>query len=166
MVITLKQEKTGDHRTRHGMYGTKLYKSWTGMLQRCNNPNDPQYINYSGRGITVCEEWKKPEIFFSWAFSHGYHEGLTIDRIDNNKGYFPDNCRWITMDAQQRNKRNNRVIEFNGEKHCVAEWAEITGISWRVILYRLDNWPVEKVFTTPVRQRKKSIKEDTTNGFN
>lgn len=132
----------------HGMYGTRLYHIWNGFRGRCLNPNNKDYKNYGGRGITICKEWNKSENFFKWALQNGYKDNLTLDRIDTNKSYSPNNCRWITSNEQQRNKRNNRILEFNGEKHCITEWSEITGINRGTIVSRLrHNWDIEKTLT-------------------
>ena len=140
--------KTIKFQKKHGMCGTRLYHIWTGLIGRCLNPNNKDFVYYGGRGITVCEDWKIPENFFEWAFSSGYSANLTLDRINCNKGYSPDNCRWITNSEQQRNRRNNRIIEYNGEKHCIAEWAEITGINQQTIYSRLVyGWPIDKILT-------------------
>ena len=142
------RDDLGKFKARHGMYGTKLYHIWNGLTGRCLNPNNKDYQDYGGRGITVCDEWRIPEMFFGWAFLNGYNVDLSLDRIDTNKGYSPDNCRWITMPEQQRNKRNNRLIEYNGEIHCVSEWAELTGIPKGTITSRLRyGWTPEEIFT-------------------
>lgn len=100
------------------------YSRWTSMKSRCENPRDPSYANYGGRGIKVCKEWHDFNTFRKWAESSGYEKGLTIDRIDVNGDYCPENCRWATNKEQQRNKRCNVVIEHNGERKCASEWAE------------------------------------------
>lgn len=146
-VISIRDAK-GRYTKKHGMYGTRLYHIWNGLRERCLNPNNKDYNNYGGRGITVCKEWDNAESFFKWALWSGYNDNLTLDRIDTNKGYCPSNCRWITSDEQQRNKRNNVILEFNGEKHCIAEWSEITGIKQSTIISRLRyGWDVEKTLT-------------------
>ena len=85
---------------RHGMRHKRIYNIWRSMRQRCNNPNCRNYKNYGARGVTVCAEWEDPKKFFLWANVAGYDDGLTIDRIDCEKGYSPDNCRWISQKAQ------------------------------------------------------------------
>ena len=141
------------------MYGTRLYHVWNGMMGRCGNPNNKDFSIYGGRGITVCDEWKTPDIFFDWALKNGYGENLTLDRIDTNGGYSPSNCRWVTNLEQQRNKRNNKMLSFNGETHCVAEWSEITGIDKRTINSRLIlGWSIERALTCPVQHHKPTVR--------
>jgi hypothetical protein len=107
----------------------RLFNIWTSMKQRCNNPNATYYEYYGGKGIAVCDEWKIYKNFRSWAKENGYEESLSIDRIDNIKGYSPKNCRWITMKEQQSNKRNNILIDFKGEIVTLAELSRRTGFS-------------------------------------
>ncbi len=87
---------------------TRLYHLWNQMIQRCNNPNASNFNNYGARGITVCAEWLDPYLFMGWALLNGYRDGLTIDRIHNNQGYNPDNCRWVTNEIQGINKRKSK----------------------------------------------------------
>lgn len=98
--------------TPHGGSRTRLYRIWGGMKSRCYNPKHQKYPNYGGRGITICPEWLHGfKAFQEWALSHGYRDDLTIDRIDNDKGYSPENCRWITNLEQQHNKRKSLLCE-------------------------------------------------------
>lgn len=90
-----------------GLSGTKLYASWANMKARCYDPKTNRFECYGGRGIGVCDEWMEFRPFFDWAIANGYKLGLSIDRIDNDRGYSPDNCRWVTRKAQQKNKRNS-----------------------------------------------------------
>lgn len=91
---------------KHGMFGTRIYNIWATIIQRCENPNSENYEYYGGRNISMCPEWRNDfQIFYDWAMNNGYTEDLTIDRIDNDKGYNPDNCRWATWTVQARNKR-------------------------------------------------------------
>lgn len=135
---------------------SRLRHTWANMCTRCNNPNSPVYKNYGGRGITVCEEWKHHFApFEEWALKNGYTDELTLDRIDNNKGYSPDNCRFVTYKQQNQNRRDNVVLEFNGEKKCLTEWARVMGIGQSVLFRRLKRgWSTEKALTFPVDHRK------------
>lgn len=123
------------------------------MLKRCYKSTDKGYARYGAKGITVCDEWKnKCFNFYKWAKENGYKEGLTIDRIDNNKGYSPDNCRWTTRKVQAVNRSCTRWIVFNEQKHTLKEWAEITGISYQVLADRIYRygWTVDKALTTKI----------------
>lgn len=129
----------------------KLRYKWGSMITRCINPNSPNYINYGKRGITVCNEWRKFSNFFLWCINNGYKEGLSIDRIDVNKGYYPDNCRFITLEEQQGNKRNNRhfIDPFDGEELCLAAIAKKYGIPEETLRKRIDKYHIslEKALT-------------------
>lgn len=107
----------------------ELFNVWQTMKTRCENPSRDNYERYGGRGITVCEEWQKAENFVVWALNNGYKRGLQLDRIDNSKGYSPDNCRFVTPKANSRNRRNTKFLTVNGETKCVAEWCEIISVS-------------------------------------
>lgn len=133
--------------TIHGKSKLRVYQIWIDMINRCYNPKIKNYKNYGARGITVCAEWKSSlECFLKWAFSHGYSEDLTIDRIDVNGNYEPSNCRWATTIEQGRNKRNNRRITHNGRTQTATDWAEELNIPRSRIFNRIDNlgWPPEK----------------------
>lgn len=117
--------------TTHGKSHTRLYKTWRNMKQRCYNPNNTYYHRYGGRGITVCADWKQNfKAFYDWAMTSGYQDDLSIDRINNDKGYSPDNCRWATRKVQERNKSRNRLVELNGKTKTLAEWCEIYAVDY------------------------------------
>lgn len=131
----------------------RLRSIWTDMHRRCEVPSRADYQWYGARGISVCEEWSSFENFASWSMSHGYGEDLTLDRERNEGNYEPSNCRWVTVKHQERNRRNNDVIEFIGIKKCLSEWAEDVGISQAALwnrIYKL-GWSIEKSLCTPVR---------------
>jgi len=124
--------------TTHGSYGTPEYRVWRGMKDRCFNPNSASYADYGGRGITVCDKWVNS--FQAFLADMGPRpDGASIDRIDNNKGYESGNCRWADRITQARNKRNNSLIEHEGETRTLSEWAERAGMpAWKLSqrLYR------------------------------
>ena len=150
----LSAEKTVERCYKHGGTNTRLYRIWSGMIERCHNPNHKGYKNYGARGIAVCDAWKSSfAAFQEWALSNGYSEDLTIDRKDNDKPYCPENCRWLTLSAQQHHKRDNHLITYNGETHNIAEWVKITGIKRGTIEKRLRlGWPPDKAVSTPPRR--------------
>lgn len=144
----MQRNPEGRFETVHGMNKTKLHRVWSQMKQRCFNENDKAYCRYGARGISVCDEWVEFIPFHDWAMSNGYEEGLTIDRINNDGDYCHNNCRWVDHKAQNRNYSRNHIVEFNGERHCIKEWSEITGIKSGTILWRLRNGkPLEEVFS-------------------
>lgn len=121
----LYRETVGDARRKHGMTGTRIYGIWKAMRSRCLNVNNKSYENYGGRGISVCNEWGGEDgfkNFHDWSMKHGYADNLTIDRIDVNGDYTPNNCRWITQHEQTRNKRNTINITAHGKTMCLADW--------------------------------------------
>lgn len=142
-----KSESSSKRFKKHGGRNSKLYRIWSNMKDRCNNPDCKAYRDYGGRGIKVCEEWTDDfSAFQKWALANGYKEGLTIDRKDNDKGYSPDNCRWTDRKIQGNNKRNCRYITYKGQRKTVAEWSEITGIPHETLLYRLNHgWETERI---------------------
>ena len=137
-----------DRLTKHGMAGTSVYKIWSAIHQRCTNKDNSNYHNYGGRGITICDEWLKFEGFYK---DMGEANGLTIDRIDNNKGYSKDNCRWATRKEQANNLRSNVLITYKGETKTVGEWADITGMNIDTLRRRVyDGWGADRVIEEPV----------------
>lgn len=138
----------------HGGTGTRLHKIWLSMRERCYRVNHTYYKNYGGRGIKICDEWQTFESFRDWAMSHGYADNLTIDRIDYDGDYSPDNCRWSTMKEQQNNKRSNRVVAYRGKKYTLTELAEKSGLKKTTLKERLNmGWSVEDAVNRPVRLR-------------
>ena len=126
----------------------RLHNIYYKMRQRCNNPNNKSYPNYGGRGITYCDEWEDTKNFIEWALSNGYNDELTLDRIDPNGNYCPENCRWITIQEQQRNRRNNQTITWNNETHCYNEWDVILGYPIGTIGQRIRRgWSEEDALT-------------------
>lgn len=125
------------HRT-HGLSNSRLFHTWTNMIQRCSNPNNKRYKDYGGRGITVCEEWKHDFMsFYNWAMTHGYRDDLTIDRQNNNGDYCPENCRWVDKIIQANNTRSNRYITYHNRTQTLADWCRELEIKCHIVSHRL-----------------------------
>lgn len=124
--------------TKHGMSKSRLYGIWCGIKDRCNNPQSDSYSNYGKRGIGICVEWDNDfNSFMEWSLNNGYLDNLTIDRIDNNKGYEPNNCRWTTSKEQGRNKRNNILIFYKGKRQNLSAWCEELNLNYDTVWARL-----------------------------
>lgn len=145
-----KREINHNLKTTHGETNTRLYGIWLSMKRRCDTPSLVAYPDYGGRGISVCEEWVNSYTAFrDWAMENGYDENLSIDRIDNNGNYCPDNCRWVDCVAQANNRRSNVILEYHGESHNITEWARILGKNPKTLFSRLYSGDsVEKILRT------------------
>lgn len=144
----------------HGGFGTVEYATWDRIIQRCENPVYHGYKNYGARGITICTEWRASFLAFLGDMGPRPSNQHSIDRIDNDRGYEPENCRWATHKEQQRNRGNNRRLTHNGETLCLSEWAERLGVNIDVIQQRLlRGWSIEKTVTTPKLRQKDWVRE-------
>lgn len=133
------------------------YYAWSHMIQRCYNPNDNRYDKYGARGIRVCDRWMNENGFINFISDIGVKPSkeLSLDRIENDKDYYKENCRWATRVEQIRNRTNTKMVEHNGETKSLPEWCEIFSLPYKTIFKRLaDGWSVEKTFTTKVRYMK------------
>ena len=127
----LRSEYMASKNAKHGYAGTPTYETWQAMKNRCCNKNQPVYKNYGARGITICDKWQTFEGFLEDMGERP--DGLTIERVDNNKGYSKDNCIWATIEQQNRNTRQNKFITHGGETLCMKDWARKTGIPYPTI---------------------------------
>ncbi|MBT2759918.1 hypothetical protein [Paenibacillus sp. ISL-20] len=120
--------------TKKGISSNRIMKILDGMKRRCYNNSDKSYDTYGARGIKICDEWLNNDFaFYNWSLENGYNEGLTIDRIDPNGNYEPENCRWATMKEQNNNRRNNVNITIGKTTRTMTQWSEMTGISiWKI----------------------------------
>ena len=145
-------------REKHGGAHTALYGIWNAMKARCTNPNTARYADYGGRGITVCPQWAAS--FSQFRADMGEPPpGMTLERKDNNKGYEPGNCVWATRFEQGRNRRSTRILEVNGERRSMAEWAALTGVSLPTIWHRIKlGWSEQDAVTIPLITKRKGIK--------
>lgn len=154
--------------TKHGKAKTRLYYIWQHMKSRCYNKNDEKYKYYGGRGITICDDWLNDySAFETWAIANGYDEQAefgkcTIDRIDNNGNYCPENCRWVDLLVQANNTRHCYNIYYNGESHSISEWARILNINYGTLRDRLIRygWSIDEAFNTLVDKTNWTHKEE------
>ena len=142
----------------YNMHGNqpRLYVIWNKMKQRCGNPNAVDFSYYGGRGIAVCDQWKKSFWDFrAWALVNGYADNLTIDRIDNDGNYEPNNCRWISFAEQRTNTSQTRKVTINGETMCLKHWCEKYGINYAMVCQRIHRGMNEvDALLTPQKRRK------------
>lgn len=146
---------------KHGLSKTRLHKIWHSMYCRCYYSSTNQYKNYGGKGIKVCEEWKHSEgfvNFYKWAISNGYSEELTLDRIDNEKDYCPENCRWATPKSQSNHKTNNIYYTYKGKTQTSKQWCDEFGISQTTLKDRLKRgWTLEEALTISTKGNHKKV---------
>jgi len=144
--------KGNKHGLKHGMWGTSEYKTWDSMISRCRRPKSISFPNYGGRGIKVCDRWSGFENFYA-DMGPKTSSKHTLDRIDNNGDYTPENCRGATRAERARNTRRNRIIEYQGKKYCFSDLAAKFGIHNDTLSIRLKlGWPLEKALKQPIDQ--------------
>ena len=148
--------KVGWEAKTHGMSKTRLYRIWCGMKKRTSPTADARHKrNYYDRGIRMCSEWVNSfEAFYGWSMKHGYSDELSIDRIDNDGNYCPENCRWTDSYVQGNNRRRNRNYTYNGKTQTIAEWAREYGFSYDMLRERLVvlHWDIDKALNTPSKK--------------
>lgn len=153
----------GRQSLHHNLIKTRIYGIWTGMKQRCYDINAKQYKDYGGRGITICDEWKNDFMtFYDWSIGNRYNDTLTIDRINNDGSYCPENCRWTTHKKQMSNTRRNLIYTIDGETLCLSEWCEKYNMPYWTVLHRIHRGvDVKTALTKPIdiTRRNKLYKE-------
>lgn len=135
----------------HNLSKHPLYRTFHGLKKRCYNKNCKSYKDYGGRGITICDEWLNSfKSFYDWAMANGYEKGLSIERIDVNKGYSPENCTWIPFGDQAKNTRRSVFYEYKGEKKILGDWAKQYNLPFTCVRRRIDRgWSLERALNTP-----------------
>jgi len=153
VLISGHTKSCGCRRTKHGFsHKERLYETWKNMRRRCNDPTNKRWKNYGGRGISICPEWENYSTFREWALSNGYSEDLTIDRIDNNADYSPENCRWTDCKTQANNTSRNRYFEYQGKRYTMSELAEKFGLTYSAFQHRVERgWSLDKIANTAQR---------------
>jgi hypothetical protein len=150
-------------KTIHGEKRTPTWNSWNSMHQRCRQKSHKSYADYGGRGIAVCERWSE---YVNFREDMGHRPpGTQLDRVDNSRGYSPDNCRWATCKQNNNNRRSSRLIEWRGETHTLTEWTEILGIDRMTVGKRLSSgWDIDRAFTVPPKRQKNNSVFNRTHG--
>ena len=143
-------KKYESHNKRHGQTNTDIHRKWCQMRQRCNDPRCMPFKYYGAIGITVCPEWNSFEAFRDWSYANGYKEGLSLDRINNEIGYCPDDCRWVLREEQAGNRRNNLMFSHNGKTQNLKAWCDELGLNYPVIRQRIkrDGYTFEQAITS------------------
>lgn len=139
----------------HGLSKHPLYGTWKNIRRRCYNTKDINYKDYGMRGIVLCEEWRNDfRNFYKWAIENGWQKGLSIERIDYNGNYCPENCKWIPLCEQPKNRRGLVFITYKGETHLLSEWANILKMPQRTLSARLKskNFTLEEAFEKPINK--------------
>lgn len=151
-LSTIINHKHGCAKDKNTGKKVKLYGVWCSMKERCYNPHSKPFRYYGEKGVTVCAEWVDDfSVFQDWALSNGYNEALSIDRINSNGDYSPENCRWATRITQSRNRSCIKSIEMNGDLKTIPEWSDLTGLSTRTINQRLRRgWESNRILTTKI----------------
>ena len=142
------------HNKTHGKSKTKEYRKWVSMKRRCEDKSDPHYSNYGNRGIKVCEEWSNSfESFYAWVMMTRKSSDLTLERIDVNGDYCPENCTWVDKKAQANNRTSNRIYTHNGETKNLTQWCEDLGLKYGTIHSRIyrNGWSFEDAITIPTQ---------------
>ena len=145
-------------RTKHGDCRSRLYEIWSGMKKRCYNKNSAAYDYYGGKGVRMCDEWLNSyDHFKEWALNNGYDDRLSIDRIDNDGDYCPENCRWANNYVQSNNKSTNHYIIIDGVTHTMKEWSDIYQMPYYIVIDRINNskWDPLRALTEPIKSCKK-----------
>lgn len=159
----LRKQAIGIRSSTHRMTKSPEFSAWSAMWNRCTKPNTSNYKNYGGRGITVCERWRKFEHFFEDMGARPATAN-SIERCDNNGDYEPNNCRWATWKEQGRNRRTNHLVVFENKTLCIKEWSDLVGISPRAIYGRLKvGWSIEDALTKPARKWPSQLSHNNTN---
>lgn len=146
-------------REYHGMSNHPLYRVRKSIIERTTHKNNCHYSCYGGRGITICKEWlESPKSFFDWALKNGYKKGLSIDRINNDGNYCPENCRWVTQKEQTRNTRRNNNLTLNGKTMCISDWAKKLGFKHPIAINKRlkRGWSVEMALSIPCGNKNKT----------
>lgn len=156
-------------KNKHNLSYSRIYRIYNHIKQRCNNKQDSAYKNYGGRGIKICKEWEDNFInFYNWSIANGYEENLSIDRIDNNENYCPQNCRWVDMETQQNNKRNNHIITYNNKEYTISNFCKKFNLNERLVRQRINVYGYEepeKLLKKDLRGMKKRKYQATLNGI-
>lgn len=156
----IRSKQMTEQNIKHGMSGTRIHTIWNAMRARCSLKSGFAYAYYGGRGIKVCDEWLDFQTFCDWAMAHGYSDKLTLERIDTNGDYCPQNCKWITMSEQSRNKRSTIWVMYDGRRMSLVEAAEIANLPYKDVWQRIKKlgWTADRALSEPIYNSSKSLR--------
>lgn len=147
------------NKSKHNLTGTRIYRIWNSMKQRCYYKNGRNYKNYGAKGITVYKEWKNDFLnFYNWSINNGYKDNLTIDRINVNGNYEPNNCRWVSMKEQENNRTNNRIYIYGNKKYTISQLSNKINIPYNTLLWRINNNWSENELSLKANYNNKKIR--------
>lgn len=148
-------------RRKHGFsHKERLYRIWEHMRSRCYGMNNGRWKHYGGRGIRICPEWNDYVAFRQWALSHSYDDSLSIDRIDVNGNYCPENCRFVDLKTQANNTTRNHYVEYQGVLYTISQLADHLGLTYKALQHRLERgWSMERISTQPQRRRSNAAEK-------
>lgn len=160
----LSREESAKRLKVHGLSKHPLHSIWSTMIARCLSVKSTNYEGYGGRGIVICDNWLLPKgqgflNFYNWAIANGWEKGLTIERIDVNGNYCPENCTWIPRSEQARNRRNNKVVTYKGHTAILKEIVELFGtVSYDTTVHRLSSgWSLDDALSLPLNTKIKKV---------
>lgn len=160
----MREERRHNLNRKHGLSNSRPFHIWSGIIQRCCNPNNNSYKNYGARGIKICDEWKNDFMaFYNWSIDNGYNDELSIDRINNDGDYCPENCRWVDKIVQANNTRSNHYVTYRNKTQTLADWCRELEIDYKFLSGRLARGETPRQVFDEIFERRKAMRDGKIN---